>query len=112
MAAGVYDIVIDQGADFAISMIIKTNNEAVNLVGQTGFAQLRPSPSSDTLTASFLVTATDAANGELTMRLPYTTTANIAAGKYYYDLELYNASTDAMTRLIQGVARVTQNVTR
>lgn len=46
------------------------------------------------------------------MKLGYATTANIEAGKYYYDLELYNSSANTITRLIQGVARVTQNVTR
>jgi len=46
------------------------------------------------------------------MDLTNSTTANIVAGKYYYDLELVNTSTSTVTRLIQGVARVTQEVTR
>ena len=46
------------------------------------------------------------------MKLAHALTANIAAGKYYYDTEVYNSSANTITRLIQGVARVTQNVTR
>ena len=46
------------------------------------------------------------------MDLTNSTTQNISAGKYYYDLELVNTSTSTVTRLIQGVARVTQEVTR
>ena len=46
------------------------------------------------------------------MDLSNSTTANIAAGKYYYDLELVNTGSSTVTRLIQGVARVTQEVTR
>jgi hypothetical protein len=46
------------------------------------------------------------------MKLGHALTANIAAGKYYYDTEIFNSSANTITRLVQGVARVTQNVTR
>ena len=112
MAAGKYDIVIDQGADFALSLSIAQDGTSVNLSNHTATAQLRPTPTSDTLTATFTCTVTDAANGTIKMSMPYTLTANVAAGKYYYDLELFNSSASSMTRLIEGVARVTPNVTR
>lgn len=112
MAAGNYDIVIDQGADFSLQIAIAQDGTAINLSNHTASAQLRPTPSSDTLTATFTCSITDAANGVLKMSLGYATTANISSGKYYYDLELYNSSSNTMARLIQGVARVTQNVTR
>ena len=69
-------------------------------------------PSSNTKTADFTCTISDSANGVIKMDLTNSTTANIVAGKYYYDLELVNTSTSTVTRLIQGVARVTQEVTR
>jgi hypothetical protein len=53
-----------------------------------------------------------ASEGKIKMELNNTTTANIAAGKYYYDLELVNTGASTVTRLIQGVARVTAEVTR
>ena len=62
--------------------------------------------------ATIQIDVTNAASGTLKMSLPYATTANISAGKYYYDLEIYNSSANSITRLLQGVARVTQNVTR
>ena len=46
------------------------------------------------------------------MALSNSTTAGIAAGKYFYDLELVNTSNSTVTRLLQGVARVTPEVTR
>ena len=46
------------------------------------------------------------------MALGHGTTTNVTAGKYFYDLELVNTSANTVTRLIQGVARVTQEVTR
>ena len=45
----------------------------------------------------------------LLVDLPYGTTANLAGGKYYYDLEIYTGS--AVQRLIQGQATVRTNVT-
>ena len=112
MAAGNYDIVIDQGEDFALSIALSEDGSAINLNSHTVSAQLRPTPSSNTLTATFTCTVVNAASGTLKMSLPYATTANISAGKYYYDLEIYNSSANSITRLLQGVARVTQNVTR
>ena len=44
------------------------------------------------------------------MALPYTTTENVGVGQYYYDLELFTASTSQ--RLIQGTATVAGEVTR
>jgi hypothetical protein len=46
------------------------------------------------------------------MAMGHAVTSNVAAGKYYYDLELQNTSADSITRIIEGVARVTPNVTR
>jgi len=112
MAAGNYDIVIDQGADFALALELAQDGTVVNLANHTATAQLRPTPTSSTLSGTFTCQITSASEGKLKMSMGYATTANIVAGKYYYDLELYNSSANTMTRLIQGVARVTQNVTR
>jgi hypothetical protein len=46
------------------------------------------------------------------MSLNNATTAGITSGKYYYDLELVNSDNNTVTRLLQGVARVTPEVTR
>ena len=112
MAAGNYDIVIDQGANFALEFQISEDGQAVNLSSHSVTAQLRPTPSSNTLTATFTCAITSASEGKFTMKLGLAVTANIAAGKYYYDTEIHNSEIDSITRLVQGVARVTQNVTR
>ena len=112
MAAGNYDIVIDQGANFALEFAVSEDGAAVNLSSHSVTAQLRPTPSSNTLTATFTCTITNASEGKFTMNLGHAVTANIAAGKYYYDTEIHNSEIDSITRLVQGVARVTQNVTR
>jgi hypothetical protein len=112
MAAGTYDIIIDQGSDFSIQVQVEQDDSYVNLATHSARAQLRPTPTSNTLTATFTCTITDAANGVIKVDLTYATTANISAGKYYYDLELVNTSSNTVSRLLQGVARVTPEVTR
>lgn len=112
MAAGNYDIIIDQGSDFALQVQMQENDAFVNLSTHTVRAQLRPTPTSNTLTATFTCTISDAANGILSMQMPYATTANISPGKYYYDLEVENTFSNTVSRLLQGVARVTPEVTR
>lgn len=110
MSAGTYNIKIDQGSDFSLQLTVQEDGTAKNLAGFSARAQLRPTIDSSTLTATFTCTITDSANGILTMALPYTTTENIGVGQYYYDLELFTASTSQ--RLIQGTATVAGEVTR
>tara|TARA_Y100000592_G_scaffold98671_1_gene172376 strand:- start:254 stop:592 length:339 start_codon:yes stop_codon:yes gene_type:complete len=112
MAAGTYDIVIDQGSDFAIEVAISEDGSVTPIQTHSARAQLRPSPTSSTKTADFTCTITNASQGKLKMALGNSTTASIASGKYYYDLELVNTSNNTVTRLLQGVARVTPEVTR
>ena len=112
MAAGKYDIVIDQGSDFAIEVQIQQDSANVNLSTHSARAQLRPTPTSSTKTADFTCTVVNASHGKIKMSLINTTTASIANGKYYYDLELVNTSASSVTRLLEGVARVTPEVTR
>ena len=112
MAAGKYDIVIDQGSDFAIEVQIQQNSANVNLSTHSARAQLRPTPTSSTKTADFTCSIINASQGRIKMSLGNSVTANISNGKYYYDLELVNSSDSSVTRLIEGVARVTPEVTR
>ena len=102
MAAGIYDIVIDQGADFSIQLDLKNNGSAVNLTGFTARAQLRATPTSSELAGSFTINFTDRANGQLKMEMTNSTTAGLPPGKYYYDLESVSGG-GVVTRLLQGV---------
>ena len=102
----------DRGSDFSIEVAIAEGGTAVQIATHTVRAQMRPSPSSSTKTADFTCTITDATNGKFKVQLSNSTTAGIASGKYYYDVELVNTSNSVVTRLLQGVARVTAEVTR
>jgi len=112
MAAGNYDIVIDQGSDYALQLQIAADGSNVNLTNQSARAQMRPTATSSTLTATFTCSVISVSEGKIRVALTNTQTAAISPGKYYYDVELVNSGTSTVTRLIQGIVRVTAEVTR
>ena len=87
----------------------------VNITGQTGALQLRTSPSDTTavlsLTSGAGITITGA-TGQIDVRATATQTGAIIAGPYVYDLEITNPSTGVVTRIAQGQAIVSAQVTR
>ena len=112
MTAARYDLVIDQGSDFAIEFTVNESGSAKNLTGYTARAQLRPTKSSSTLTATFTCGIPTPANGKISMSLTNGTTAGLAAGRFFYDLEIFTASDTLVQRLLFGEVTVTQEVTR
>ena len=112
MTAANYNLIIDQGSDFAIQLTLSESGVAQDLTGFSARAQLRSKKTDENIAATFVCTITDATNGVLTMELANASTAGLSAGIYYYDLELYTADDANVTRLIEGQATVTQEVTR
>ena len=115
MAAGNYDIIVDQGSDYTLSVTVKDDSTTVSdLTGYSARAHIRPAKASDTLTASFTCTVdtSSPATGIVEMTLPNSVSKNIAAGSYFYDLEIFTASDAIVKRIIQGKVKVTQEVTR
>ena len=112
MSAGTYNLVIDQGSDFALDLVIKEGGSALNLANYSGRAQLRTSVTASSVSASFTVTVTNAANGALKMQLPAATSSGISAGQYVYDLEIYTANDSIVKRIMQGDVTITPEVTR
>jgi tRNA threonylcarbamoyladenosine modification (KEOPS) complex Pcc1 subunit len=115
MAATTYDILIEQGATYSQSITYKDNGVAVNLTGYTARMQVRATLES----ASTLVELTTANSrialggtaGTITLTISATDTAGLTAGRGVYDLELVSGS-GIVTRLLQGVATISRNVTR
>ena len=112
MSAGTYNLVIDQGSDFALDLVIKEGGSALNLANYSGRAQLRTSVTASSASASFTVNVTNAANGALKMQLPAATSSGISAGQYVYDLEIYTSGDSIVKRIMQGEATITPEVTR
>jgi hypothetical protein len=115
MAATTYDILIEQGATFSQVITYKDNGVAVNLTGYTARLQVRATLES----ASTLIELTTAngrialggAAGTITLTIAAADTAALTAGRGVYDLELVSGS-GIVTRLLQGVATISRNVTR
>jgi hypothetical protein len=115
MAATTYDILIEQGATYSQVITYKEAGVAINLTGYTARMQVRATLES----ASTLVELTTAnsrialggAAGTITLTISATDTAALTSGRGVYDLELVSGS-GIVTRLLQGVATISRNVTR
>ena len=108
MSAGKYNITIDQGSTFGLTMTIKEDGSARDLSGYQARAHLRTkAENTATPGATF-------ADGTIVFTCTGSTgavqTAGITAGSYVYDLEIFAGST--VTRMIQGRANVTREITR
>jgi hypothetical protein len=112
MTAARYDLVIDQGSDFAIEFTVAEAGTAKNLSGYSARAQLRATKSSSSVAATFTCTIPTPANGKINMTLPNGTSAALTAGRFFYDLEIFTSGDALVNRLLFGEVTVTQEVTR
>lgn len=112
MPAATYNLTIEQGADFAIQLTLSEDGSAKNLTGYSARAQLRQKKTDASPAATFACTVTDAAAGKIKMALGNSTTTDLTAGIYVYDLELFTANDDSVTRLLEGQATVVAEVTK
>lgn len=129
MAAGIYDIVIEQGADWRLVITWKdADGNAMNLTGYLARMQVRESFSSkvkvfDLTTENGRITL-DAAEGIVTMHMDAAVTAGAVinpaktawidgkqAQQLVFDLEMI-APGGTVTRLIQGAALFVPEVTK
>ena len=115
MSATTYDILIEQGATYSQLVTYKESGVAVNLTGYTARMQVRSTLESATsvveLTTANGRIALGGAAGTITLTISATDTAALTAGRGVYDLELVSGS-GIVTRLLQGVATISRNVTR
>ena len=112
MAAATYNLVIDQGSDFAIDLVVKESGSVKDLTNYSARAQLRNKKDATDAAASFTCTVISASEGKLKMELPNATSSGISAGRYFYDLEIYTVNDGIVKRLLQGEVTLNQEVTR
>ena len=110
-----YSFVIDQGANWNLNITYKdSNGTAINLTGYTAAMQFRLTTSSATaalsLTTGAGITITGA-TGAIAIAATAAQTGAMEDARFNYDLEI-TSSSGAVTRLIQGVATVSAQVTR
>ena len=112
-----YNTVIDQGADWYLTVTYENpNGTPINLAGYSAALQLRSLPSDPTavltLTTANNGIAITAATGVVAIHATATQTRAIDEGTYYYDLEITDTFTSVVTRLVQGQVVVSPEVTR
>ena len=110
-----YDLTIPQGTTWSLDLVYKRGTAPVSLTGAQARMQLRTSYDAPTAAisltqASGITLGGAAAPGTIVVALTDAQTAALPAGRYVYDLELIE--TGKVTRLIEGVAICTPEVTR
>jgi len=104
------NLIIDQGSDYTVTVsLTDANGNTMILTDYTGRAQMRKSPTASS-SKEFTVSVDEDA-GYVTLSMTSEYTANIAAGRYMYDVEIVS-SANVVTRVLQGIATVSPEITR
>lgn len=111
--SSVYDLVIEQGATFSLTITLKKPNKLpFDLTGYTGRSQIRKNYAATDVIASFSVAVpSPQKDGKVVMSLTDEQTAALAIISGVYDLEL-ESPTGEVTRVLQGKVVVSPEVTR
>ena len=112
MAAANYDLTIDQGSTFVIDITVKESGSVKNQSGYSARSQMRSTKTSSDVAASFTCSIPIPSNGIVKMELPAATSSAMAAGLYFYDLEIHTTGDAIVKRLIEGKVTLNQEVTR
>lgn len=107
------NIIIDQGTTFSTEITVtQANGAPLGLSGYTAAGQIRKHYASMNSTPFTVSTGANADLGVLTVSLSANTTQTLTAGRYVYDIELYNSGNTVVTRVVEGMVTVTPGVTR
>ena len=112
MSAANHDLVIDQGTSFVLDITIKEGGTVKNLTGYSARAQMRSTKTTSSVAGSFTCSIPTPSNGVVKMELTPSTSSAMAAGSYFYDLEIHTSGDAIVKRIIEGKATLTQEVTR
>lgn len=111
MAAGQYDLLIEQGATFQRTITVLENGVAKVLDGFSGRAQVRRSHANATILQTITVNITDPTNGIVVISLTPTQTTALVIQRAVWDLELVDSGGDVI-RLLAGSVEISPEVTR
>ena len=112
MSAANHDLVIDQGTSFVLDITIKEGGTVKNLTGYSARAQMRSTKTASSVAGSFTCSIPTPSNGVVKMELSPSTSSAMAAGSYFYELEIHTSGDAVVKRIIEGKVTLTQEVTR
>ena len=112
--AGSYDININAGSTFVLGLTLKkANGTPFDLTGYTGRSQLRKTHTDATVDATFSVAFdSNRKSGKMSIGLSDVQTKALTLVSGVYDVELVDPTGTVVTRLIEGKAKVSPEVTR
>lgn len=111
MAAGVYNLTVEQGVDLALQVSVKDSSGATyGLAGSTAAAQIRDDYNGNLLATFSTVTATGT-TGVLTLALSAVSSAALPLSGGKWDL-LLTTSAGTKVRLLAGSVTVSGEVTQ
>jgi hypothetical protein len=111
--APIQNLVIDQGTTYSLSITVSdAAGNVLDLTNYTVRAQMRRSYGATSSVSFTTSKGNDPTDGELTISLSATQTSNLKPGRYVYDLEIEENTTNEVTRVIEGIITVTPEVTR
>jgi hypothetical protein len=115
MAAGQHDITIEQGTTFQMNLVWEYDGDPIDLTGYTARMQVRRTHRSDSALLTFTtengaITLGGAA-GTIQIVGAASLTDDVPSKPCVYDLEMVSPG-GIVTRLIEGTATVTPEVTR
>ena len=109
----VADITLYIGTDFTQTYVLEDtlSNSLLDLTGYTACCSMRRYPTSSVAGTFNILFSTDRTEGKISIEMLKANTANLKAGKYFYDIVLQNSSGEK-TRPIEGTITVKRPITR
>ena len=109
MAVPVVNIVIEKNTSFeATYNVTNSDNSVYSLTNQSATAKIRKHPTATT--SKSFTTSITVATGEIKISMGSTVTADLTAGRNYYDVILTHATTGKVTKIFEGMAIVNDTV--
>lgn len=104
MPSGIYNPVLDKGADYSFALVFSDNSGApINLSQVTITSKILPKEGSTTLLGTLSVTPDNSTVGRAIFTLPAATSAAFVQSKPYYEVWVTYISTGLKKRYVKGI---------
>ncbi len=113
MPAGYQELFLEQGATFNTTISLDdVNGVPYDLTGTVAKSQIKKSYYSSNNVAQFVISPdVDPTKGVISLGLTAEVTANMASGRYVYDVAIKDQA-NTVTRILEGVINVLPQVTK
>jgi len=111
--AAFIELYMGQGETFTYNVVLSNDvtGAAINVSSYQVRSKLRRSYYSQNSSANLVCSVADGSNGNISISLAASNTANLKAGRYVFDVETEDNS-NVVTRILQGYIYVTPEATK